>query len=76
MFFSTLTQKGQATVPVQIRDALDLMAGDKLAFELVDHKVVLKKAEPLDLAYAQALEHTVSQEWGSDEDSKAYDGLL
>ena len=38
---STLTRKGQVTIPVEIRRALALKEGDKVAFELEGDKVRL-----------------------------------
>lgn len=35
---STLTSKGQFTLPAEIRQALDLRPGDELRFELTDEK--------------------------------------
>lgn len=35
---STLTSKGQFTLPAEIRRALDLRPGDELRFELTDEK--------------------------------------
>lgn len=35
---STLTSKGQFTLPAEIRQALDLRPGDQLRFELTDDK--------------------------------------
>lgn len=35
---STLTSKGQFTLPAKIRQALDLRPGDELRFELTDEK--------------------------------------
>ena len=41
---TTLTRKGQVTVPVEIRRALGLKEGDKLTFTLEDGKVSLERA--------------------------------
>lgn len=35
---TTMTSKGQFTLPVEIRQALDLRPGDELRFELTDDK--------------------------------------
>lgn len=40
---STLTSKGQVTIPIELRNALDLHPGDSLVFELIDHKVLMSK---------------------------------
>lgn len=71
---STLTQKGQATIPAEIRKKLNLHAGDKIGFEIKKEIVSLKKIKPFDYAYHQALKSTLS-EWDSMEDNEAYHGL-
>lgn len=43
MYSSTLTSKGQLTVPIELRQALDLHPGDKVVFETKDHKILLSK---------------------------------
>ena len=40
---STLTSKGQVTIPVELRHSLDLHPGDTLLFEVIDHKVLISK---------------------------------
>ena len=71
---ATITQQGQATIPVEIRRELGVHPGDKIAFELVDGQVLLRKLEPFDVAYHEALAGTLS-EWDSEEDDEAYDDL-
>ena len=74
MLASTLTTKGQATIPAEIREALHLKPGDKIAFEITDHKAIISKIEPFDYYYHQALSKTLS-EWESPEDDDAYNDL-
>lgn len=74
MKLSTITQKGQTTIPLEIRKALDLHAGDKISFEVTDGNVVLRKIHSFDYAHHQALSGTLS-EWASKEDDEAYDDL-
>lgn len=40
---STVTSKGQVTLPKRVRDALGLVPGSEVDFELEDGKVVLHK---------------------------------
>lgn len=49
---STLTSKGQATIPEPLRSYLGLAAGDKVYFEADPRErvVKLKKAQKLDIA--------------------------
>ena len=46
MAISTLTSKGQTTVPKEVRDALDLDAGDKLTWEIRGGKVSVTADQP------------------------------
>lgn len=74
MLISSLTSKGQATIPAEIREMLHLTAGDKVAFEIKDQKIIISKVEPFDLLHHQALSNTLS-EWDSAADHEAYDDL-
>jgi antitoxin PrlF len=71
---SKLTRKYQATVPEAVREKLDLHAGDVIAFEIENDAVVIRKARPIDTAFAQALVGTLS-EWASENDEEAYRDL-
>ena len=75
MHASKLTSKYQATIPSPIRQALHLSQGDAVIFELkaIDGKqaVIVKKAMPVDLEYADLIAHTLS-EWNSPNDDEAY----
>jgi antitoxin PrlF len=71
---SKISSNFQATVPLPVRKALHLKAGDLVGFEIEGNEVRLRRATPLDLAFTQALEGTLS-EWSSKEDDKAFKGL-
>ena len=71
---SKLTSKFQATVPTPVRKALQLKAGDLIGFEVEGDEVRLRRATALDLAFAQALEGTLS-EWSSKQDDEAFKDL-
>ncbi len=43
-FITTVTQRGQVTVPVQVRRALGLKPRDKVSFTIQDGRVVLAPA--------------------------------
>ena len=74
MEFSTLTAKGQVTVPKAVRDALGLKRGDVLSWELDDQSVRLRVVSPVDLDYLRGVEFGLS-EWASDADEVAFAGL-
>ena len=71
---SKLTRKYQATIPEPVRTFLELGAGDTIAFDLEQDQVRVRKARPVDLAFAGALESTL-HEWNSDADEQAYRDL-
>jgi len=71
---SKLTKKYQATIPEPVRRILHLEAGDTIAFDIDDNAVHIRKARPVDLAFAQSLEGTLN-EWKSAADEEAYRDL-
>jgi len=75
MLSSTLTSKGQATIPAEVRHALNLKSGDRLTFKIDDHKAVITKIEALDYLYYAAISNIANEEWGSPEDDEAYHDL-
>ena len=52
MPYSTLTSKGQTTVPREIRKLLGLKENDRILYEVEDGKVAIKPAPSLDELYA------------------------
>ena len=72
---SKVTSKGQTTIPVSIRNALNLNSGDELLFKVDGDHVVLRKASVLDLEYLKAIESSFAHEWNSNEDCEAFDAL-
>ena len=71
---SRLNPRFQVTIPAEIRDLLGLRPGDTVIFESRDGQVVLHKAIPSGPAWHQALETTL-QEWDGPEDEAAYGSL-
>jgi antitoxin PrlF len=74
---SSVTQKYQATIPLKVREQLNIQAGDKIVFERQDDEtIIIKKKRPssIDWDYLRAVEGTLS-EWNSPEDNEAYDDL-
>ena len=72
---SRLTSKGQATIPSAIRKQLHLESGDSIAFKVVNDRVEITRAEPIDLEFMQSQESNLATEWLADEDEAAYGDL-
>ena len=73
-FISRLTSKGQATIPVDVRKALQLKPGDRVAFEVAGRKVTLRRVDPADRAFLKLSEQAFN-EWTSAEDQEAFRDL-
>jgi antitoxin PrlF len=74
---SSVTQKYQATIPLKVREQLNIQAGDKIVFERQDDEtIIIKKKVPstMDWDYLHAIEGTLS-EWNSLQDDEAYADL-
>jgi AbrB family looped-hinge helix DNA binding protein len=71
---SSLTTKYQATVPKQVREVLQLAAGDRIEWILDPDGFVSVRKAPADSELA-ALEATLEPEWGSADDDDAYAAL-
>jgi antitoxin PrlF len=74
---SSVTQKYQATIPLKVREQLNIQAGDKIIFERQDDQTfIIKKKVPstVDWDYLCAIEGTLS-EWNSPQDDEAYADL-
>jgi len=72
---SKLTRKYQATIPEPVRRLLHLEAGDAIVFDIGhDKDVHIRKARPVDMAFARSLESTLN-EWASEADEEAYRDL-
>lgn len=74
MNISTLTSKGQTTIPAELRNALGLKAGDSVFFELENDHLILTKIETFDKPWHQTISKTLS-EWASSEDEEDYRDL-
>ena len=71
MITSKLTSKAQTTIPLLVRNALRLGAGDELAYRIEGEQVILTKADrgPVDDPFA------TFDEWSSEADRLAYADL-
>jgi bifunctional DNA-binding transcriptional regulator/antitoxin component of YhaV-PrlF toxin-antitoxin module len=72
--FAKLTAEAQAILPKAVQDALGVKPGDDIVYQISEGRVLIAKAEPLDMEYLRGLEATLS-EWNSPEDAAAYDDL-
>ena len=71
---SKVTQKFQTTIPVDIREFLDIHEGDRVKFKIQDEQVILQKIKPIDIEYLVALDNSLS-EWSNEIDDEAYNDL-
>lgn len=72
LFTSTVTSKGQVTLPVKIRKNLGLETGDIVIFDLVNDHMVIRKARnienyfntlpPLNFSFKEKLEEEIVSE--------------
>ena len=69
-----LTSKYQTTIPLEVRKTLHLEKGDAIAFDVKGKEVKIRRALPIDFAYARAVESTLT-EWNSKADDDAYRDL-
>jgi len=72
-----LTTKHQTTIPVEVRRALKLQAGDHVEFSVEGGTVTLRKAEPRpsdDLVFRLIQTHAM-RDWDTPEDDEAFRDL-
>lgn len=70
-----ITSKGQTTVPAGVREALHVVPGDSLVWEVQDDGTArVRRVTPLDIEYLKAVEGSLT-EWATHEDADAYRGL-
>lgn len=70
-----MTAKGQITIPQDVRNALHVVAGDLIAWEVgEDGSATVRRVQPLDIEYRRAVEGTLS-EWSGQADEEAYRDL-
>lgn len=74
MLTSRLSAKGQVTVPKEVREELELDAGDIVGYEIRDGVVILRRVQPFDRAFHAALSDTLD-EWATAEDEEAFRDL-
>ncbi len=72
---STVSSKGQVTIPKRVREVLNVVVGDEIYYDVSGRTVTLHRLDPFDAAFHAALGATVAEEWGSAGDDKAFDDL-
>lgn len=70
-----ITVRGQTTIPQEVREALHVVPGDHIAWEMrADGSAMVRRVQPFDLEYMHAVEGTLS-EWSASADEEAYRDL-
>ena len=67
VFYGTMTSKGQTTVPVEVRDLLNLKSGDRLRYVVKDGNVLLKAKNKKAADLAGILARSDAETLGIDE---------
>ena len=65
---STISTKGQTTIPSAIRNFLRINPGDSIGYIIDGDEVKIKKVEEIDIEWAKAIEMTLSEWSGSEDD--------
>jgi antitoxin PrlF len=68
MVKTRISREGRTTIPLPVREALDLAPGDRIAWRIEGGRAILARAEPDDPFAAFT-------EWASDADTTGYAGL-
>ncbi|MGB5422833.1 MAG: AbrB/MazE/SpoVT family DNA-binding domain-containing protein [Desulfobacterales bacterium] len=74
MHVSKLSAKGQVTIPLEIRKALNIEPGDLVAYEIQGQYIKLRRITPFDSAFHSAVSETL-EEWNSPDDEEAFNDL-
>lgn len=74
MFKSKISSKGQVTLPKAVRTAMGAEPGDTVLYEVDGRTIRLRRADPFDLEFHEALAATLD-EWGSEADEEAFRDL-
>jgi len=75
MLTSKITQKGQTTIPREIRLRLEVRPGDSVAYEATAAGVILRKVRPFDASWHSGVAKTLEAEWNSREDAEDFGDL-
>jgi antitoxin PrlF len=72
---SKVTQKGQTTLPREIRARLEVKPGDHIAYTTTREGVLIRKIQPFDAAWHSAVEKSLAEEWNSPQDEEDFGDL-
>jgi len=75
MLTSKVTQKGQTTLPREVRTRLEIDPGDRIVYEDTGSGFLIRRAQPFDAGWHAAIEKTLSAEWNSPEDAEDFGDL-
>lgn len=71
MLLSKISNKGQVTIPKQVRETLCAKPGDVLEYEVQGKVIILRLLKPFDRDFHRSLSTTLS-EWSSPQDEEAF----
>jgi AbrB family looped-hinge helix DNA binding protein len=74
MHVRKISEKGQITIPKDIRSAIGIKPGDLIAYELRGETVKLRRVKPFESLFHPAISETL-EEWNSPEDEEAFNDL-
>jgi antitoxin PrlF len=72
---SKITQKGQTTIPREVRMRLEIQPGDAIAYETTAAGVLIRKVRPFDASWHLGVTKTLEAEWNSREDAEDFGDL-
>ena len=75
MLTSKVTQKGQVTLPLQVRSRLEIKTGDQIVYETTGEGFLIRKVQPFDAACHEGIQKSLETEWDSPEDTEDFSGL-
>lgn len=65
---SKISEKGQTTVPKEIRDALGINSGDHIQYEIEGNVIRLRRIDTEENIWLKSIESTLEEWHGSDDD--------
>ena len=65
---SSISIKGQTTIPSKVRDYLNISQGDTISYIMENNEVKIQKVKDIDLEWATGVESTLSEWKGTEDD--------